>query len=591
MTDFNTRVKQKGISCLGRISIILSVVACLVTIGLLIWLYVNDNIRMQSSRSDKGFTHISEYTCQEIESADTPIGVRKEYTLMLGEIPDSDISLAFYTVHQYVEVYLDGKKIYSLKPSNDNPMIRTVGSNWVMIPIYREDAGKEVRVEITPVYESFRNREVEFLLGCKLDIYINRLSQDLPQLILSVIAVFVGFIFLCIAGYNLFKKNRGEGLAALGLFSIMMGFWRLTDTRFTPFFMSDKPLFLFYVSVTMLMLGIVPLIKSMEERFHKLSCRIFDTYCIIVALICLGQLLLQIFGVMDLRENLFMTHIVIVIGTFIIIGNVIFERVKYPDKQKTRRGRNLPLICVVGVLADIVAFYIKGTSSGLVFSLSAFLLYIVFSGINMMLKYGEQEKELAEKERKLTESRITMMISQIQPHFIFNTLGTIQQFCTEEPQKAADLVQASAMYLRGNLTELDNVSPISISHEIEHVKHYVNIEQVRFPEIQITYDLRAEEFLLPALTIQPLVENSNKHGLMGRGRKGTIELATYMTDEVYCVCVKDNGVGFEESTLLDGKNHVGIKNIRGRIEAMCGGTLTIDSTPGVGTKALIQIPK
>ena len=117
-------------------------------------------------------------------------------------------------------------------------------------------------MELTPVYESFRNRKVEFLIGSQLSIYLERLNKDFPQLILSVMAIFVGLVFFGIAAYNLLKTGRGEGLFALGLFSILMGLWRLTDTRFTPFIFQNRPILLFYISVTVQMVGVVPLVAQ-----------------------------------------------------------------------------------------------------------------------------------------------------------------------------------------------------------------------------------------------------------------------------------------------------------------------------------------
>ena len=132
--------------------------------------------------------------CREIEKADTPLGVTEVYTFTISDTLTMDTHLAFYTVHQYADVYLDGQPIYSLGPSPEQT-VKTIGSNWSFLPIYREDVGKEIRVEITPVYESIRNRKVEFLLGSRLKIYTNRLKQDLPQLALSVLSILVGIVF------------------------------------------------------------------------------------------------------------------------------------------------------------------------------------------------------------------------------------------------------------------------------------------------------------------------------------------------------------------------------------------------------------
>lgn len=230
-------------------------------------------------------------------------------------------------------------------------------------------------------------------------------------------------------------------------------------------------------------------------------------------------------------------------------------------------------------------------------TVSLLLIYMLFRGeltrqlSEKEIQLVEKNRELAQKERLITEHRISTMISQIQPHFIYNTLGTIHQLCLEQPEKAAELTRSFSQYLRGNFSELNNSVPIRFSQELNHIKCYMSIEQVRFPDIQTEYDLKAEDFNLPALSVQPLVENAVKHGLMGLESGGKITVSTYETDTDYCVCVKDNGVGFDKTAVYDKKKHIGIENIRERLTAMCGGTLTVDSVLGKGTTAVITIPK
>jgi len=219
------------------------------------------------------------------------------------------------------------------------------------------------------------------------------------------------------------------------------------------------------------------------------------------------------------------------------------------------------------------------------------LLKVVPQNLNAAIRARELEAEKMILKAELTESRISTMISQIQPHFIYNTLGTIEQLCITEPKEASKLVRNFSLYLRGNFSELDNAKPIRFSQEMNHVKHYTDIEQVRFPDMTIQYDLRSVEFLLPALSVQPLVENAIKHGLMGLEEGGIVTISAYETKEFYVVEVTDDGVGFDMNAWYDETKHVGIKNIRGRIEAMCGGSLTIESEVGKGTKATIKIPR
>ncbi len=207
------------------------------------------------------------------------------------------------------------------------------------------------------------------------------------------------------------------------------------------------------------------------------------------------------------------------------------------------------------------------------------------------LQSSRLEAEKNSMEAELKERRIAIMLSQIRPHFIYNTLGTIERMCRKDPEKAFDLVRNFSLYLRGNFSELESVTPIQFSEELKHVEYYVNIEKVRFPDMQIEYDVHTTDFVLPALSVQPLVENAIKHGLMRLETGGTVMIRSYETPTHFCVEVTDDGVGFDTSLPLEGKKHVGLRNIRGRLKDMVNGELIIESRLNVGTKAIIMIPK
>ena len=201
----------------------------------------------------------------------------------------------------------------------------------------------------------------------------------------------------------------------------------------------------------------------------------------------------------------------------------------------------------------------------------------------------EVEKNIMEAELK--ESRIAIMLSQIQPHFIYNTLGTIERMCLKDPEKAFDLVRNFSLYLRVNFSEIESITPIRFTEELKHVEHYVNIEKVRFPDMSIEYDVKTTDFVLPALSVQPLVENAIKHGLMRLETGGTVVIRSYETPTHFCVEVTDDGVGFDTSLPIEEKKHVGLRNIRGRLRAMVDGELIIESQINTGTRAVILIPK
>ena len=270
------------------------------------------------------------------------------------------------------------------------------------------------------------------------------------------------------------------------------------------------------------------------------------------------------------------------------------------SKEKLRWvyiGTLLPLISFdVDFFGTALGIWQGGVVSQYVFSV-LFILAVVMviklipHSINASTKAKALEVEKVLLNAQLAESRISTMMSQIRPHFIYNTLGSIEQLCDIDPKKAGELVHDFAKYLRGNFRELDNPKPILMSREMEHVHHYVSIENVRFPDMTFSFEMNSEDFHIPALTIQPIVENAIKHGLMKLQKGGMIRVVSYDTDTHHCVSVVDDGVGFDTSVLIDERQHVGLRNIRERLKTMVGGSLEINSMVGAGTKVLIKIPK
>ena len=287
-----------------------------------------------------------------------------------------------------------------------------------------------------------------------------------------------------------------------------------------------------------------------------------------------------------------------VLVNIILLGCLVREF--FTSKGKGRwlyLGSILPFVSFfVDVIMTDLGLWKGGISSQYVFvvlfvAAMVAVLKVIPNGINALAKAKELETERIILNAQLAESRVSTMMSQIRPHFIYNTLGSIEQLCSIDPLKAGELVHNFAKYLRGNFGELDNPKPILMSQEMEHVRHYISIENVRFPDMTFYFEMNTDDFHIPALTIQPIVENAIKHGLMKLQKGGTIHVVSFETDTHYCVTVEDDGAGFNTDVLLDERKHVGIRNIRGRLEAMVNGTLQITSQEGVGTTVLIQIPK
>lgn len=183
------------------------------------------------------------------------------------------------------------------------------------------------------------------------------------------------------------------------------------------------------------------------------------------------------------------------------------------------------------------------------------------------------------------------MLSQIKPHFLYNVLNAIYHLYRKEPETAQEAVSSFAEYLRCNMLSIEKRGLIPFSEEYQHIQTYLSLEQIRFREkLNVVYDIEVTNFALPSLTVEPLVENAVKHGVTKKRGGGVVTISTRRINGEYVVTVSDTGVGFDPDHYMeDGKPHIGIHNVKERLQRMVGGTLSITSTYE-GTVAVVTIP-
>lgn len=160
-------------------------------------------------------------------------------------------------------------------------------------------------------------------------------------------------------------------------------------------------------------------------------------------------------------------------------------------------------------------------------------------------------------------------------------------------KKAQKSLDEFTEYLRRNLSSLTETKLIPFEDELRHIETYVSLEKLRFNNrLNVIYDIGTTDFLVPPLSIQPLVENAIKHGVLKKIEGGDITITTFELDSEYVVEIKDDGVGFDISNInFEQNQNFGLQNINYRIHQMCNGYLTISSKKDVGTKITVKFKK
>lgn len=241
---------------------------------------------------------------------------------------------------------------------------------------------------------------------------------------------------------------------------------------------------------------------------------------------------------------------------------------------------------VIPVTASLIQILVYGIAIlNLGITIAALLVFMTF-------EIG-QSRALVRAECALSNMQVEILLSQIKPHFLFNILATIKYLCREDPEQAAQTVDDLSRYLRENVDTVNQKAMIPVQQEVERVKNYVLLEKRRFGDrVNVDYDIGETDFRIPSFSLQPLVENAIKHGITKRLSGGTVKICTGASDEVYYVCVEDDGVGFDVTSYMQKQEgHVGLLNVQARLSNLCGGRLEMSSKPGEGSRAVICIPK
>lgn len=229
-------------------------------------------------------------------------------------------------------------------------------------------------------------------------------------------------------------------------------------------------------------------------------------------------------------------------------------------------------------------------------------LVILSTCISVMFTFGshmmDYTAKIAEREREreslMAEERIRILHDQIKPHFIYNALTGIYYGMDENIPQSKKALKSLAGYLRGSLDVLDERDNVKFEKELDTVRCYLEVEAFRFDDqVSFEVDARDTDFLLPAFSLQTLVENAVRHGIRKKDPpEGCVRIRSWFDDGMHRVEIEDDGIGFDVEKARDKDGvHIGLVNTEKRLELMCGGTMEVESEQGVGTRIVLSIPE
>lgn len=456
----------------------------------------------------------------------------------------------------------------------------------------------EVELEIENVYYGTK-KDLPYIIMNSLSygreiVFFRYVRDNGVEEIWGVVIIASAFL-VCGFSFVMFHSNIKQLLAGLSFsfFALVAGLYSLIKTvyGFLPLLIKNPVLCGYLDTFTLFFMLLGFTLYVLFNLIGRKTVRImyFFTWGNIIAsgisFAC------QLLGIRDLFEMQFFVMIPGFISIVAGIACLVWDAIHY----KNSHSMLLVLILAPFVLALFLS-QINPRGAG------NYVRYGIFASavlhfLEMIRFYSIQKRVEAERiqiEKELIESRVVVMQSQIQPHFLYNSLSTIQILCEKNPKLASEAVDHFSKYLRINMDSLNQKECISFEKELTHLENYLFIEKLRFRNLlEIQYDIQVKNFMCPALSLQPIVENAVKHGLGQKEEGGIVKISSFEENDTYVIKVEDNGVGFDVNAAKpnDNRSHVGLENAKKRLWEMCNGLIDVESKLGVGTRVTIRIPK
>ena len=483
---------------------------------------------------------------------------KNEAALLSCTLPDEieeNAAIISRNYHQIMEVRIDGNLVFSYPNPDWNGYGNVISDEWSLIKLKPEDAGKTIEFSyINTTVFKFKAYIGNFYYGKDNSLVQFVRSEGFVEYIMAIIVIVIACLLLMVSFIYRKHTNQAQN-TAMGVALFCFGFWFANRARMGLF--PEHSLFVYYAATVALVL-IAPFVflysYYRNSAFRKIAlygfylCILADIFLMVsstfikynIEIIAMFAYGLSVLGLSLNTYSLF-------IGGF---GKN--NRDKRPIDVRLDRTEffaNL-LFPLFGLFETVFFSHRLWTEASMVlrFALLAYaIIYMIFVLWRTFLVV--QDRTIVTK--KLHDSQLELMMGQIQPHFIFNTLSSIRTLVMVDPTLSYSMLYDFSNYLRANIDNVTNLGGINFAAEVEHIKSYVNIEKVRFGErLEMEYDIQVEDFTVPPLSIQPLVENAIKHGVCKKMEGGTVYLKSYSTTEFNVVEVVDDGVGFNQNTAL-----------------------------------------
>lgn len=505
------------------------------------------------------------------------------------DIPE-DYGIAFLSVYNQVQVKIGEEIIYQYGIDGDHSFLSSPAPNWNFIAIDEQYAGQLITITQISNYGLYSGLFTEVQAGSRSALLYEQWMSYGWALIASIILILFAVGLAAIACMLRMQKKL----------DFRFWYYLILVVTITGYTVSANPLNMVYSRNVYFLWVLHLLLRMMIPVVYLLFIRGFvqkkrlmaaiDGGIIGAGILYVVIVILQLLGLLELPFTCDIIGIIYELGFLIYTVILVIGWIRYGRTEiRTITIANV-LLCIAGIVNQFIKPNHLYQQEGLFWELATLVYLFLLLGAVLEVVIGQVDQKVKTVEDEYSSQRATA-VTMMNPNFLFASLNSLLAMTKAGSRLSAKFVFAFSRYLRYNLDSIREDKMIPFEEELGHIAAYLEIQQMRMPDLEVLIEDKMHDFQVPVRSIEPIVENAVKYGIGRNENKGKVIVRSYERRDGYAIQIVDEGIGFDADMLYRKETPTSMKTIRERLEQSNHATIDVNSRKGKGTIITIKIPK